>query len=137
MATCDVCGKSVSMPYNCRHCGGTHCSEHRLPENHDCSGLQSWNDPDGVFDSGFDESVNGSSASTTERIMAKLPIDTGPGGPLAYFRGNVTYTILLFMWVTFLAQLIIRSIDPQLHRTLFVLTPQHPEYVWTWFTSIF
>lgn len=149
MATCDVCGKSVSMPYNCRHCGGTHCSEHRLPENHNCSGLQDWNDPGGVFNSGFDESVDGADASMTERITAKLPIDTGPGGPLAYFRGNVTYTVLLFMWVTFLLQNLTRlslaptgslqlTVESSLtYRSIFVLTPQHPEYVWTWVTSIF
>ena len=147
MATCDVCGAQVSMPYNCRHCGATHCSEHRLPENHNCSGLRNWNDPGGVFESGFDES---SGADTSKPSLAsKLPIDTGPGGPLAYFRGNVTYTILLFMWITFLLQQVVRFAlapvgSPDMtadayatYRSIFVLTPQNPEYVWTWITSIF
>ncbi len=58
MSECDACGKQENMPYQCGHCGGTYCAEHRLPEAHDCPGLDNWSDPGGVFDSGFDESVN-------------------------------------------------------------------------------
>ncbi len=125
------------MPYNCRHCGGTHCSEHRLPENHGCSGLHSWNDPSGVFDSGFDDTAD-ASGSKRESLLAKLPIDTGPGGPLAYFRGNVTYAVLALMWLTLLLQWIALAVGGQaLHNRLFVLTSWNVEYVWTWVTSIF
>ncbi len=46
MARCDVCGREVSLPYRCKYCGGTFCSEHRLPENHNCDGLKDyWNVP--------------------------------------------------------------------------------------------
>ena len=140
MAKCDACGNDESMPYNCRHCGGTYCGEHRLPENHGCSGLENWNDPGGVFDSGFDDSMGGSAGSTTENssIADKLPIDTGPGGPLAYFRGNMTYTFLALMWITFLFQFIALLVGgTSLHNALFTLSPVNPEYVWTWVTSIF
>lgn len=138
MATCDVCRKEESMPYNCRHCGGTYCSEHRLPENHNCSGLQNWNDPNGIFDSGFDDSVQTGQTSTSSSLIDKLPINTGAGGPLAYFRGNMTYTFLALMWITFFLQLVVQiTLGFWAHRALFVLTPSHPEYVWTWFTSIF
>jgi predicted nucleic acid binding AN1-type Zn finger protein len=57
MSTCDECGRQENMPYQCRHCGGTFCAEHRLPENHGCPGLDDWGEPDRVFDSGFDDSV--------------------------------------------------------------------------------
>ncbi|WP_276254344.1 rhomboid family intramembrane serine protease [Halomontanus rarus] len=138
MAKCDVCGKDESMPYNCRHCGGTYCGEHRLPENHDCTGLQNWNDPSGVFDSGFDDSVNDSGTSRASSITSKLPIDTGPGGPLAYFRGNMTYTFLALMWVTFLAQMIAGvALSRQTQLSIFYFTTFNPEYVWTWFISVF
>ena len=40
MAECSECGKQ-SMSFTCRYCGEKFCSEHRLPENHDCSGLES------------------------------------------------------------------------------------------------
>ena len=36
MATCDICGEEVPLPFRCSHCGGTFCSAHRLPENHSC-----------------------------------------------------------------------------------------------------
>ncbi len=147
MAKCDVCGEQVDMPYQCRHCGGTYCSEHRLPENHDCPGLGDWGDPDGVFDSGFDDSVGGAStADADEGLFDRL---TARGGPLGYFRGNMTFVFLGLMWLTFGLQFAVRlvlepagstamTIDSYLTwRSIFVLTALHPEYVWTWFTSIF
>lgn len=36
---CHVCGKYELTPFTCRYCGGRFCTEHRLPENHDCLGL--------------------------------------------------------------------------------------------------
>ena len=148
MAKCDVCGTSVDLPYNCRRCGGTYCSEHRLPENHSCTGLSEWNDPDGVFDSGFDDSVDNRGGQSSG-LADRLPLNTGPGGFLGYFRGNVSYLFLGIMAITFLFQYVVlpllgvspptignRGGDP-LWRALFVLSSEHPEYVWTWVTSVF
>lgn len=144
MARCDRCSEDEPMPYRCRLCGGTFCAEHRLPENHECPGLDNWNDPGGVFDSGFDDSVDQSSQrSGPSRVSAWLPnsgvAETGVWG---YLRGNMTYVFLAAMWLTFFAQF---AIVPALGygtrsavwRSIFVLSPQHPEYVWTWVTSIF
>ena len=39
MVKCDRCGKEVDLPFRCNYCGGYFCSEHRLPEFHDCPGL--------------------------------------------------------------------------------------------------
>lgn len=36
---CSICGKSEILPYKCKFCGWTYCSEHRLPERHSCPGL--------------------------------------------------------------------------------------------------
>ncbi len=92
MANCDECGADENMPYQCKRCGHTFCADHRLPENHDCPGLADWNDPDGVFDSGFDDSVeNAGGRSPTQGILARL---RSVGGPLGYFRGNAAYTYL-------------------------------------------
>jgi membrane associated rhomboid family serine protease len=45
---------------------------------------------------------------------------------------------LLAMWVTWVTQLAVRLlVSPELEATLFVLRSNHPEYVWTWFTSVF
>jgi len=40
MAECSECGKQT-MSFTCHYCGEKFCSEHRLPENHDCQGLDS------------------------------------------------------------------------------------------------
>lgn len=37
---CEVCGETGSMPYTCNRCGQTFCVSHRLPESHDCGGLE-------------------------------------------------------------------------------------------------
>ncbi len=34
---CQKCGQDVLMPFRCPYCGGQFCSEHRLPENHQCT----------------------------------------------------------------------------------------------------
>ncbi|WP_313692743.1 rhomboid family intramembrane serine protease [Halorarum halobium] len=141
MARCDACGEYESMPYQCRRCGQTFCSEHRLPENHDCPGLGDWNDPGGVFDSGFDDSVNqqgGDSGGVTSRVGSYVERQTSTGGALGFFRGNMTFVFLGLMWVTFAAQLLVGAfVSGQLELDLFVLQFAHPEYVWAWFTSIF
>jgi hypothetical protein len=35
-ADCRVCAEFTTMPYQCSYCGGTFCSDHRLPEDHNC-----------------------------------------------------------------------------------------------------
>lgn len=39
MHRCHFCGKILQeLPYKCRRCGHSFCSDHHLPENHQCSG---------------------------------------------------------------------------------------------------
>ncbi|WP_224332479.1 rhomboid family intramembrane serine protease [Haloprofundus halobius] len=145
MAECHECGEYESLPYQCRRCGNAFCAEHRLPENHNCPGLDSWDDPSGVFESNFDDSVRtgGSSEGLLDRV-------TGTGGPLGYFRGNLTYIFLGLMWLTFISEYIVGylltgTLVPQVTaygnvpawRSIFLLTSENPEYVWTWVTAIF
>lgn len=33
---CEKCQKETFLPFKCPYCGGHFCSEHRLPENHEC-----------------------------------------------------------------------------------------------------
>jgi hypothetical protein len=41
MGDCDYCGKQTDgLPHTCKYCGGSHCSDHLLPENHNCEGLK-------------------------------------------------------------------------------------------------
>jgi len=37
---CQKCDKDVFLPFRCPYCGGYFCSEHRLPENHDCPRME-------------------------------------------------------------------------------------------------
>jgi membrane associated rhomboid family serine protease len=137
MAKCDVCGKGVDLPYNCRRCGGTYCAEHRLPENHSCTGLDEWDDPDGVFDSGFDDSVQNRGGQSSG-LADRLPVDTGPGGILGYFRGNVSYLFLAVMVIVYVLEFaVLLTLGRGAFQDLFVLSSDHPEYVWTWVTSVF
>lgn len=39
MGECSECGEKA-MTFTCRYCKKKFCSEHRLPENHDCEGLE-------------------------------------------------------------------------------------------------
>lgn len=34
---CENCGGKIDwIPFNCKYCGGSFCSDCRLPEEHDC-----------------------------------------------------------------------------------------------------
>lgn len=38
---CDFCNKDLEgLPHKCKYCGRVHCSEHLLPESHNCTGLK-------------------------------------------------------------------------------------------------
>ncbi|MCL7417064.1 MAG: rhomboid family intramembrane serine protease, partial [Halalkalicoccus sp.] len=141
MAQCDRCGAHENLPYRCGRCGGVYCASHRLPENHDCPGLQEWQDPDGIFDSGFDDSVDNPGGGE-RTVRDRVPINTGTGGPLGYFRNNMTYVFLLLMWVTFSLQFLLLPLlgfgpTSTLSTYLFVLQSNDITHVWTWITSIF
>ena len=138
MPPCDRCGTVSDLPYRCRYCGGTYCGEHRLPENHACPGLDEWGDPNGVFDSGFDASTGTTNSPREASLLDRIGIDTGPGGPLAYVRGNVTFIALALMWVTFLLQhVVMAAFGGPVHDAMFVLRSEQLAFVWTWITSIF
>jgi len=157
MARCDACGEDENMPYNCRHCGGTYCGDHRLPENHGCPGLENWNDPGSVFDSGFDDSVSTGGGRQSGRrrtggsdgLLDRIGIDTGPGGLLGYFRNNVSYLFLAIIVVVFGVQYVLAPLfgvrlPPQgvtpgttTWGQIFTVSTAHPEYVWTWVISVF
>ncbi len=39
MTRCHVCHEPLSLPNECNYCHEPYCSEHRLPENHQCPQL--------------------------------------------------------------------------------------------------
>lgn len=42
MTACAVCGNGDGLSFVCKLCGGNHCPDHQLPENHDCLGLETY-----------------------------------------------------------------------------------------------
>jgi len=39
---CDHCGKETALPFDCSYCGGSFCSDHRLPPSHHCINEEKW-----------------------------------------------------------------------------------------------
>jgi len=37
---CQVCGKETFLPFQCPYCGDQFCTNHRLPESHNCSKME-------------------------------------------------------------------------------------------------
>lgn len=37
---CQKCGEETFLPFRCPYCEGYFCSEHRLPENHECTRIE-------------------------------------------------------------------------------------------------
>lgn len=139
MATCDVCGERLDPPRQCTECGGTFCSRHQLPESHGCAALADWGGSE------FGTPGDPRARSTGKRDTAAR---SSPDGLLARLgariEGNVTYVFLGLMALTFGAQYVgfpLAGHPPQagggLWRATFVFTTEHPEYVWTWFISMF
>ena len=42
---CAICSTEVDMPFQCKYCKDPFCTDHRLPENHDCLGLENGWEP--------------------------------------------------------------------------------------------
>ena len=42
MPRCDHCGKETALPFDCSYCGGSYCSDHRLPPSHHCINEEKW-----------------------------------------------------------------------------------------------
>lgn len=44
MTNCDYCNELINeLPWDCKRCGQTFCGVHRLPENHNCPGIEQKN----------------------------------------------------------------------------------------------
>lgn len=120
MAECEECGKQT-MSFTCHYCGKKFCSEHRLPENHDCEGLETGKKEEymsGAQSSKESSSTNSKSVSKTgtdqkwfkqknlkeekkERPSRKPSLKNDI---LDIFRNNFTYTIIAFTVASFFLQ---------------------------------
>lgn len=100
------------MSFTCNYCGGTFCSEHRLPENHDCDNLEEnkskgrdSEEQDKWFeDKDLKEETVPSSPSVRKPSLFEDILNT--------FRSNLTLLIILLTVIFFLAQPMFPGISP-------------------------
>lgn len=76
MAECTKCGTTTNISRECPYCGNTHCSEHALPENHKCYGIQNWEPKGKRFESGhkgFDNNESSDRNLTDKQQHWRVP----------------------------------------------------------------
>lgn len=127
---CSICGKKEMMPYRCKFCGWIYCSEHRLPENHGCTGLERLKDQ--TRQSG--RIVYQPVSEPVKKKKAGFPVFQKEKSPYAVpISRNYSIYLIMISVVVFFLQAIIPGFT-----NFFVLIPQmvsiHP---WTVFTYMF
>ncbi|MCJ7450462.1 MAG: rhomboid family intramembrane serine protease [Candidatus Nanohaloarchaeota archaeon QJJ-9] len=121
MPECSECGKSVSMPFRCKFCGETFCSDHRLPENHDCDSLEEYKEKKagdevtynvdrvntGVeSSSGISERLKDKFSSLTSRNRQVSRGSIGRRAPSRHHLPRATYYLLGIIVVVYVLQLL-------------------------------
>ncbi len=136
-ARCEACGAQEDLPYTCKFCEGRFCGAHRLPENHECTGLGAYKErlrQEGRLMHQPGEPVR-ADVSRTARWGAKL--DEALAGVWRLLEGRAAYTMLGIMGGVFLLQALALSLSPGLMELLFVLDGTFYLKPWTIVTSIF
>lgn len=83
---CHVCGSETTaggMAYRCAYCGRPVCGDHRLPENHNCTGRRL---PD---EESPDDRDAEPMALNPEQTVGTTPDDTGQSSPDVALDGSV------------------------------------------------
>lgn len=73
MGECALCDGDGNLPNRCKYCDQFFCANHRLPEAHDCPGLDIASRDTRRFESSFDDSVRESGT----RDSAGRPVSDG------------------------------------------------------------
>jgi uncharacterized protein len=103
MVRCDHCGAECALPFTCQHCGGKYCPDCRLPPNHTCTGISSWNAKPlpsvGVnYGKGGGVSVSGGGYVTESRRDTKKK----PGMNVPYLRVMIAVIVLVLLGLAWL-----------------------------------
>ena len=142
---CWICGKQEAMPYKCRYCGKTYCSDHRLPEQHGCTG--SYDNTQQDFSDTHNRTY--SQDADTERLIKNMLKNTAKQAAKGAASGMInkvkhsmyaspSMAIIYVCIVSFFLQAIIRG-----YTEFFWLFPTYPQYLilftrpWTIITHIF
>ncbi len=162
MAECSFCGKEVTIPYTCGYCNDSFCSDHRLPENHNCEGLEELDKESkekGEIYRGVNENLKTEPIKIEENQRRKFttpPLnqkrgseghpyrrDTSGGSGVLdflkhFFLKDTTSKLLLAIILAFIGQLVTQAFVGQSY--LEYIAPSYSTFLqrpWTLVTSIF
>lgn len=135
MAECSECGKQ-SMTFTCRYCGKKFCSEHRLPENHDCEGLdgETSEEHEEWFEDKFNEKKDDSSDQDKRPTKYRSRKKSFSKDVINTLKANYTLAIISLTALSFILQLILPQ---QIYFDQLVLNPEISELLlkpWTLLT---
>lgn len=142
---CSHCGSDEEMPFTCRYCGQPYCSQHRLPENHDCRGLEDYKEQ--LRERG--QLIAETPEVKVEREMQDEPTGGGRqrvrmrrGGSLEgmfqRLQGRVTWVLLGLMVATTAIGLLLEvTVAPGIYPRHFTLHAESWQAPWTLLTSVF
>ena len=96
MTSCQFCGKEVYMPFKCKYCNGSFCSQHRLPENHNCARINDSISPTvetGITQGSIEPYQTTPYASSVQETLQTRPPEDNPNinGPFYDDQGNMYY----------------------------------------------
>jgi len=102
MTRCDHCGNETALPFTCQHCGGKFCADCRLPPNHACSGIGSWNSkPRPAV--GMNYSLGGGVTATGGvAVQSRRKSKPGPGREIPYLKIMVAVLVLILLALAWL-----------------------------------
>jgi membrane associated rhomboid family serine protease len=118
------------MTFTCRYCGEKYCSDHRLPENHNCEGIEgeSSEEHEKWFEDKFSDKQKDDS---DEEVVGKQAVykkhrDSLVKDALNTLTGNAT---LLVIGLTVLTYIIRLTLPQEMFFDLLVLDPALPELI--------
>lgn len=143
MKKCNKCGEETSMPYECNLCNKKFCSDHRLPEKHDCPMLDRGAPDAGVVVEMENQKDGKSIKEKISDIFGLSSSENRGKNRSSYISGtkidgNVNKIFGLTILGVYVLQFLVLSIfGKNVHNLLFVLEPTNITHVWSWITSIF
>lgn len=127
MAECSKCGKS-DLTFTCKYCGEKFCSEHRLPENHDCENINDAESRSGENEKWFkDRKVSEERIRNPDR--SKIGKPSLLGDVKETLKSSVTLSIIAVTVFSFLLQSVpgyenLLSLSPALTQSAVEATNQ-------------
>lgn len=97
---CDLCGFTEPLPFTCKFCGKSFCYNHRLPESHNCPGLDSYKQK--IQDTG---NLYHHEPNVNIRRSGR-PAFRSVNNFLSLLKGNAPLAILTVTVISFLLELI-------------------------------